>query len=638
MATADFLAGITVAVDQKSRPLRIAARWLVDLGAAAYATEGPGESPRDDEWLGSLPPLPYVRAVDVHLIRPGGPTGETQARVAVGVTGSGGTALAGALALSEPEACAVGGLAVAVGEPERPPLPLPAGALDSLVGAHVAAAAVAALVDGCRETMVAAVDVAAWLVGTNIKMYEPYGAPWHRDGRRASGSGGCYPYGLFEASDGLFCLIGRTPEHWQALVRMVGSRELAAHPQLQDPRRIARTCATDADAFVEPWVARHTRHQLTQLLIENKFAGGPVYTCADVLGLSSLAGRWRTLSTAATRAPAPPFTLVEGVGTAEDTQLAGLRVLDLAWVWSGPAVSVALGDLGADVVKVESASRPDNTRLRGPSVVRPPGADVPVLEATEYFHATNRGKQSIALDLKTDEGRRVLRALADQADVIVENLSAGVMERWGVSPRVVLETNPTCTYISMRGFGDRSPLRDLRAYAPVLTSAAGLEDLVRYDDGAVIGMMTVGFSDALAASQALLLALAGVHSARNRGRGAAIVLSQFEAAVTANGRNLVDEQHGGAVPPAPLTDGATAAVGETLAGSPWVSRGLFSTVASRWLGELEVCGLPWRRDGSFPRVRGAAPELGEHTHQVLSAWLDMSEPRVDRLVASGASR
>ena len=261
------------------------------------------------------------------------------------------------------------------------------------------------------------------------------------------------------------------------------------------------------------------------------------------------------------------------------------------------------------------------------------------MEVTEYFHALNRGKQSVALDLRTDAGRETLRRLADQADVIIENLSPGVMARWGIAPEAVLTRNPTCTFISMRGFGEHPSLSALRAYAPVLTSAAGVEDLIRYDGEAPIGGMTVGFSDGLAASHALLLALAGVHSAAHRGHGAAIALSQFEGAVTANGRNLVDVQRGGAVSPVPLTDRLDYVVaGEDVAHSPWVSEDLFTTVSPRWLEPVSVCSLPWRRDGAFPEVRGAAPELGSDTRQVLSQWLGIDAPAVARLVAAGASR
>ncbi len=134
--------------------------------------------------------------------------------------------------------------------------------------------------------------------------------------------------------------------------------------------------------------------------------------------------------------------------------------------------------------------------------------------------------------------------------------------------------------------------------------------------------MTVGFSDALAASHALLLALAGVLSAGRRGHGAAITLSQFEGAVTANGRNLVDAQHSGAVSPAPLSDKLDYVVaGEDVARSPWVSADLFTTVSPRWLEPVQVCRLPWRQDGAFPAVRGAGPEIGSGTQQVLGQWL-----------------
>ena len=142
---------------------------------------------------------PQGSKVDVLLTSAHTIASGVSASVRVSVAGSGAGAPDPSRDLSEREACAAGGIAIALGKPDMDPLSLPNGALDSLVGAHVAAAAVAALIDGRTETEVAAADVAAWLVATNIKMYEPYGARWYRDGRRASGCGGCYPYGLFEA-------------------------------------------------------------------------------------------------------------------------------------------------------------------------------------------------------------------------------------------------------------------------------------------------------------------------------------------------------------------------------------------------------------------------------------------------------
>lgn len=620
---APLLQGTSVAVCGGSRPLHVAARWLTDLGAQTYALGELTDEPGDLEWLGPLPPLPAGTRVDVLLTSATATPPRVTAAVRVTVTGSGATAPDPLRDLDEPTACAASGIAVAIGAPDMDPLPLPTGAMDSLVGAHVAAAAVAGLIDGRAETEIAAADVGAWLVATNIRMYQPYGARWYRDGRRASGCGGCYPYGLFEAADGLFCLIGRGPEHWTALSEMVGVPALFEDARFRDPRVIARTAPAAADALIAPWIAKRTRRELTDLMIAAKFPGGSVQTCAEVLALDSFAGRWRRFGAGWAKAPDRPYGAVEGAVTAPQPKpLEGLRVLDLAWVWSGPAACTALGDLGAQVVKVESATRPDNTRLRGASTVRPPTADAPPLEVTEYFHAVNRGKQSVALDLKTEAARAVLRRLADQADVIIENLSPGVMARWGIAPEVVLESNPTCTFVSMRGFGEHASLRELRAYAPVLTSAAGVEELIRYEGQAAIGGMTVGYSDALAASHALLLALAGVHSVARRGRGAAITLSQFEGAVTANGRNLIDQQHGGAVPPKPLGNRLDYVVaGEDVARSPWVSADLFTSVSPRWTEPVPVCKLPWRRDGSFPAVRGAGPELGSDTRQVLGLWL-----------------
>lgn len=630
MSDPALLSGLTIAVDAGSRPLRIAGRWLADLGAHVSMFGGGqgGVGPladADEAWLGTLSPLGTDAAVDALLTRRARRPAQIRCRTAVTLSGSGVRAHEPSAELSEAEICAAGGIAVAIGRPDRDPLALPDGAMDSLTGAHVAGACLAALLDGVSETEVAAADVATWVVAQNIRIYEPYGARWLRAGRRANGSGGCYPYSLFDAADGQFCLIGRTTEQWRVLASMAGAGSALEDPVMSDPRVIARRCPDAADALLAPWLGRHTRQELRDQLIANRFAGGPVHTCEEVLALDSLAEFWRA-TPGGPRTPGRPFAVTESVCDAGEPRRGRprgtLRVLDLAWVWSGPAASVALGDLGADVVKVESALRPDNTRLRGPSDVRAPHPGAPALETSEYFQALNRGKRSVELDLSTDAGRATLQRLAADADVIIENLSPGVMERWGIAPARVLETNPGCTFVSMRGFGAHPSTRNLRAYAPVLTSAAGIEALIHYPGEAPVGAMTVGFSDALAASHAVLLSLAGVHSVRHRGRGAAITLSQFEGSVVANGRNLIDAQLGGARPAEPLTgrldylmsgEGIVAGT----APSPWVSHDLFETIAPPWLEPMRVSSLPWRRDGALPAVRGPAPELGADTEHVL---------------------
>jgi formyl-CoA transferase len=131
--------------------------------------------------------------------------------------------------------------------------------------------------------------------------------------------------------------------------------------------------------------------------------------------------------------------------------LDGVRVIDLTAMLAGPYATMLLADLGAEVVKVEPP-RGDPTRRVGPfrETDGPDGL-------AGYFQSVNRGKRSVVLDLKTDEGRAKLRDLARIADVLVENYSAGVMERLGLSYELLHADNPRLVYAAVRGFGDPAP-------------------------------------------------------------------------------------------------------------------------------------------------------------------------------------
>jgi crotonobetainyl-CoA:carnitine CoA-transferase CaiB-like acyl-CoA transferase len=608
-----LLDGLTVVLAGEARPLRFAARALSDLGASTFGAVVAGDQ-LDELWLGLPQPLPAAPlAADLVLAERGADLGSLAAGAAVVRYGAAGaTAPRAADPLGEREVTAAGGVAIAVGDPQRPPLPLPDGCVDAFVGTHLAAAGIAALLDGVGETDVGAADALAALVAINEKICLPYGAPWFRSGRRASGSGGCYPYALFEAADGLFCLIGRTDRDWAALLQAMGDPAWARAEGFGDPRLVARLHADEADARVGEWVGRRSREELMATLTPLDFACAPVLRTDEVLELPALSGRWRpgtATDGTAVRSPGTPFDLepAGGSGAPAGSPL----VLDLSWIWSGPAVSVGLADLGATVVKVESATRPDNSRLRGAPVGFEPHPQAPRHELSRYFQALNRGKRSVELDLKRAAGLEQLQALAARADVIVENLSPGVMDRWGIAPAAVHATNPGCVFVSMRGYRPHPSTAGLRAYAPALSSSAGLEQLVAYPGEAPLGAMSVAFSDGLAAATGQMLVLAGLWHRRQTGAGAAITLSQHETAVLANGRNIVAGQLSRLADGLePLADESHVVGAEQLPHSPWVSADLFGSVSPRWLGEVRVARLPWRRDGELAPLTGPAPELG----------------------------
>lgn len=639
----DLLHGLTIVASGDHRALRVAARCLADLGASVYYAGSSDFDAADQLWLGTLKPLPAgADHVDLALIEHGNQLDGVGHKAAVSLTSASSQSRHAGETLDERLLAAVGGMAIAIGYPDRPPLPLPDGCLDALVGSHVASAGLAALIDRTERTEVAASDVVAWAVATNLNLYLPYAIPWHRAGRRASGSGNCYPWALFDAADGLYCLIGRTHRDWRSFIQAMGNPAWAKELRFHDPCRVGREYPEEADALVAPWVAEHTRARLNEIMIEHSFAGAPALRPEEVLALPSLMNVWRRAHDGdrEIRVPRPPFKLRSTNGNSSIGSFHELLVLDLSWVWSGPAVSLALADLGATVVKVESATRPDNARMRGRPTTVATSPDAPELELAPYFHALNRGKLSVSLDLQTDAGRTLLRGLADHADVIVENLSPGVTERWGISPGELHETNPDCVFLSMRGYPDHPTTRGLRAYAPTLSSAAGIESLVAYPGEAPVGAMSVAFSDAFAASQGVLLCLAGLHARSAKCQGSAITLSQFDAAVLANGANLVAIQLGQPLDGLqPLEDSSgyvTAA--QELPCSDWISSDLFREISSRWVQEMLVTPLPWRRDGELPEIGQAGPELGIDTRRLLGERLGLKPQRIHSLAASGTLR
>lgn len=144
--------------------------------------------------------------------------------------------------------------------------------------------------------------------------------------------------------------------------------------------------------------------------------------------------------------------------------LAGQRVLDLTRVMSGPFCTAMLADLGAEVIKVEMPGFGDEGRHFAPHVNG---------EST-YFALLNRGKRSITINMKSPDGIALVRDLARQADILVENFRPGVMERLGLGPDVLQADNPKLIYASISGFGQEGPLADLPAFDLVIQAMSGL--------------------------------------------------------------------------------------------------------------------------------------------------------------------
>ena len=202
--------------------------------------------------------------------------------------------------------------------------------------------------------------------------------------------------------------------------------------------------------------------------------------------------------------------------------LAGVRILDFTHVLAGPFATRILADLGADVVKVSSSIR------AGPNA--PDGV---------YTIMWNRNKRALALDMSRSESRALCRRLCEVADVVIDNFSVGVLDRWGVGYDSVSPANPKAIYVQMSGMGDGGPWSKFVTYAPTIHALAGLTHLTGVPGRQDIG---IGFSynDHCAGLHGAFAILAGLESRRRTGRGQRIDLSQFEVGVNLAGPSLLD--------------------------------------------------------------------------------------------------
>lgn len=282
----------------------------------------------------------------------------------------------------------------------------------------------------------------------------------------------------------------------------------------------------------------------------------------------------------------------------DDRPLAGLRVLDFTHVLAGPFATRLLADMGADVVKVNSSVR------IGPNA--PDGV---------YYVTWNRNKRSLALDMSQDESRAICRCLCETADVVIDNFSVGVLDRWGVGYDEVSPSNTKVVYVQMSGMGDGGPWSRFVTYAPTIHALAGLTYLTGISGRRDIG---IGFSynDHCAGLHGAFAILAALHARRRTGRGQRIDLSQFEVGVGLAGPTLLDhfangraaEPAGNRLPydlaaPHGCYPCATEAETGAVADERWVA--IACMTDAQWLALREVMGDPeWAANPALSTAEG----------------------------------
>lgn len=405
------------------------------------------------------------------------------------------------------------------------------------------------------------------------------------------------------------------------------------------------------------------------------------------------------------------------VPPARSAALEGVKVLDLSRILAGPWAGQLLGDLGADVIKVERPGAGDDTRSWGPPWLRDESGQP--TEDAAYFFSANRNKRSLAIDISTAQGQSLIRELACRADVLLENFKVGGLKAYGLDAASLLQLNPRLIYASITGFGQTGPYAARAGYDFLIQGMGGLMSVTgRHDkeEGAGPQKVGVALTDIMTGLYTAVGVLAALADRTRTGKGQHIDVALLDVQVAALANQAVNYLIGGTVPErmgnahpniVPYQDFPTAdgdmilAIGNDaqfarfcdVASHPeWAQDARFSTNRGRvenrtallplirqatvfrttqaWIEALERAGVPCgpinRIDqvfddpqvqarqlrvtlahpvaGTVPLVanpirlsespvqyRRAPPLLGQHTEEVLSDWLGLSERDMQQL-------
>jgi crotonobetainyl-CoA:carnitine CoA-transferase CaiB-like acyl-CoA transferase len=499
-----------------------------------------------------------------------------------------------------------GGMTWLGGKPGEQPKPPPREQACQLAGAHGAIAALLGVLAGGGQLIdVSAQEAVAATLETGA-------ISWIHAGRFPVRNGGVYEHvahRIFEAADGYVAGgYSGSERMWTGLRTWLADEgeagdlleerfadqvvRWAERPHVDEviarfvAKRTAREVAEEGRKRALPWAEVTPPAELTSnpQLRDRRF-----FVSAD--GVEDAGFPWDApgLPRPVTLAP-----LAEGTWTGEkrppaarNRPLDGVRVLDLTWVLAGPYATKILAEHGADVVKVESKHRHDPTRFSPSMRLRPDAGP----DDSGYFLNFNRGKRSIALNLRTPEGQEVLRELTARCDVIVENFSPGVLAKWGLGYESLREINPRAILVSMSGVGHTGPWRKAVTFADTLAAMSGLSAETA-DPGEPPQGLVFGLGDMVAANAAVLGAL----DLLVRGHGGHVDLSQLEAMAATMGPAVLDRETGPRTAEHPnrsrhaVPHGVYPAAGD----DRWVA--ITAQDETQWAALRELAGLPEHRD------------------------------------------
>lgn len=554
------------------------------------------------------------------------------------------------------------------GAPDRAPIHIGGDVGEWFAGAHAAVATLTARHRALRTGTGELVDLSmleTQILGLSyfpVSFYDTVQRPF-RTQRRLSRPG------VATAADGLVAVGCGTAQQWFDLCVMVG------HPEWidEDPTPAITERTNEKAAEIAAWFADHTVAEIRELATAFRIPNSPVANGADVTALDQHSARefFTVNPQSGFVQPGPPFrssrTLLRSPEPApalgahtdhyraaattrrnsvsrrssDDSNplpFAGLRVLDMTTFWAGPSCTHYLALQGAEVIHVESAQRPDGTRLI---------AGVPVdedrwWEKSGIFSGLNTNKRGITVDFRTDAGREILRRLVASCDVLVENYTPRVIEQIGLDYDTVRTLRPDAIMVRMPGFGLTGPWRDNPAFAYVIEDASGLTWRTGYPDQNPVEPYSLG--DPNAGVHALVALLLALEHRRRTGEGLLVEAAMVDAALNITAEQIIEysaygrllERDGNRGPhAAPQNLYRAAGVDEFGRPDNWVAVSVTSD--EQWVALTVVLGDPgW---ASAPHLRTAAGRRAHHDEidEHLSAWCATRPPGeiVDALWAAG---
>jgi len=216
-----------------------------------------------------------------------------------------------------------------------------------------------------------------------------------------------------------------------------------------------------------------------------------------------------------------------------EAPLSGLKVVELARILAGPWAGQVLADLGAEVIKVESPAG-DDTRAWGPPFIARAGE-----RSAAYFHSCNRGKASVTVDFRTPEGQEKVRALAREADILIENFKVGGLAKYGLDYASLSTLNPRLIYCSITGFGQTGPYAHRAGYDYIIQGMSGLMSITGAPEGQP-QRAGVAVTDLFTGLYSVSGILAALHQRARTGRGQHLDMALLDCAVAATANQALN--------------------------------------------------------------------------------------------------